>query len=483
MRVVSLVPSSTETLLALGAEVVACTRFCEQPDLRHVGGTKNPDIDAIVQLRPDLVVMDREENRIEDHDALVAAGLEVFVSDVRAVDDAIAVVGALADLSRASHAAVVMSAARRLHRPIAAGTRRTAFVPIWRRPWMSIAAGTYGASLLGLLGVDLVTADAADPYPTVELDAIAALAPELVLVPSEPYDFSDTHLAELSAAIPGASIVEDRRPGPVLVGYADPGRDRPAGCCPLTPELALAARCQSRRAPSLATTTQPSLSAPGSQIATTHPPKPPPVIRAPNTPGDVDEVGDCSVHLAVDVAKSSAQTPVAVDHQPCPRWRSRRRRARRRSRSTRRFSVTTWRARRRTTSARSAASTSSSVAERSGPRTCSATRALRHPVGVGRTDQGSVGDEAHDDVDVVGHGDVRHLERVAVDHRRRARRSAAAMHSWSMMPVGTPVAACSARLCGERQLERRTIEAECQADGALERCARRQPGTGRDRRR
>ena len=71
MRVVSLVPSSTETLLALAADVVACTRFCEQPDLFHVGGTKNPDIDAIVELRPDLVVMDREENRIEDHDALV----------------------------------------------------------------------------------------------------------------------------------------------------------------------------------------------------------------------------------------------------------------------------------------------------------------------------------------------------------------------------------------------------------------------------
>ena len=95
MRIVSLVPSSTETLLALGAEVIACTRFCEQPDLRHVGGTKNPDLDTIVALRPDVVVMDREENRIEDHDALVEAGVRVFVSDVRTVDDAIALVGDL----------------------------------------------------------------------------------------------------------------------------------------------------------------------------------------------------------------------------------------------------------------------------------------------------------------------------------------------------------------------------------------------------
>ena len=69
MRVVSLVPSSTETLLALGVDVVACTRFCEQPAIPHVGGTKNPDIAAIVALAPDLVVLDEEENRREDADA------------------------------------------------------------------------------------------------------------------------------------------------------------------------------------------------------------------------------------------------------------------------------------------------------------------------------------------------------------------------------------------------------------------------------
>ena len=96
MRVVSLVPSSTETLLALGGDVVACSRFCEQPDIAHVGGTKNPDIDAIVALAPDLVVLDREENRLEDHDALVAAGLSVFVSDVTDVSGALTVVRDLA---------------------------------------------------------------------------------------------------------------------------------------------------------------------------------------------------------------------------------------------------------------------------------------------------------------------------------------------------------------------------------------------------
>src|SRR6187455_1089626 len=77
LRVVSLVPSVTETLLAWGIRPVAGTRFCEQPGLPHVGGTKDPD------LAPDLVVVDEEENRREDHDAVLAAGLAVHVLAVR----------------------------------------------------------------------------------------------------------------------------------------------------------------------------------------------------------------------------------------------------------------------------------------------------------------------------------------------------------------------------------------------------------------
>lgn len=201
MRVVSLVPSSTETLLALGVDVVACTRFCEQPGRRHVGGTKNPDIAAIVDLAPDLVVMDREENRVEDHDALVAHGISVWASDVRSVDDAMAVVAALAE--RTGRPVPTRSSPMVVAPPL----RRTAFVPIWRRPWMTIGPHTYGASVLDRLGVDLATADLDGDYPVVELDEVAARSPELVLVPSEPYAFSDEHLAELRSVVPRATTI------------------------------------------------------------------------------------------------------------------------------------------------------------------------------------------------------------------------------------------------------------------------------------
>src|SRR5207342_594436 len=86
----------TETLLALGVRPVACTRFCEQPGLPTVGGTKDPDVDAIVALRPDLVVVNDEENRREDADALRAAGLTLHVTTVRSVADVAPCLTALA---------------------------------------------------------------------------------------------------------------------------------------------------------------------------------------------------------------------------------------------------------------------------------------------------------------------------------------------------------------------------------------------------
>ena len=199
MRVVSLVPSSTETLLALGADVVACTRFCEQPTIPHVGGTKNPDIAAIIAAAPDLVVLDEEENRREDAEALAAAGLELLVTSVRSVSDALA---ATAELARRTG----RPAPPPIVPPPAGPSATTAFVPIWRRPWMSINADTYGASVLAAIGVGLVTAGSAQRYPAVELEEVAALDPTLVLVPSEPYAFREGHLDELAARLPRADV-------------------------------------------------------------------------------------------------------------------------------------------------------------------------------------------------------------------------------------------------------------------------------------
>ena len=198
MRIVSLVPSATETLSAWGIEPVACTRFCERPDLRHVGGTKNPDIDAIVETRPDLVVLDRHENRREDAEALVAAGLDIVALEVDSLDGLPAQLGLLA--------AAVGAAPYEFELPVLPPVGGTVFVPIWRRPWMTIGRGTYASSLLAALGSVNVFADAATDYPEVTLAEAAARAPEVVLVPSEPYVFSDGHLAELAVVAPPVRV-------------------------------------------------------------------------------------------------------------------------------------------------------------------------------------------------------------------------------------------------------------------------------------
>ncbi|HKE72977.1 MAG TPA: helical backbone metal receptor [Acidimicrobiales bacterium] len=195
-RIVSLVPSVTETLVAWGVPPVACTRFCEQPDLAHVGGTKDPDVGAIVDLAPDLVVMCVEENRREDADALAEAGVTTAALAVDGVADVAPALRMLAGLVGVDPAVV-----QDVGTP-AAAPRLRAFVPIWRRPWMSLAGGTYGSSLLAALGVANVFADAGDRYPTVTLDEARARRPEVVLAPSEPYPFRERHVPELAEVAP-----------------------------------------------------------------------------------------------------------------------------------------------------------------------------------------------------------------------------------------------------------------------------------------
>lgn len=209
MRVVSLVPSVTETLLALGADVVACTRFCEQPDLPTVGGTKDPDLEAIVAVRPDVVVMNDEENRRVDAEALAAAGLAVHDCSPRTVADVgAAVAGLAARLGLAVPAPFGAGDwARWLDRHPEPPEARAVFVPIWRRPWMSIGPDTYGASLLRRLGWRTVCTGATGRYPTVALEDAAARRPALVLVPSEPYPFRDRHRAELAEAFGSVPVV------------------------------------------------------------------------------------------------------------------------------------------------------------------------------------------------------------------------------------------------------------------------------------
>ena len=195
VRVVSLVPSATETLLAWGVEPVAVTRFCEQGDrFPTVGGTKNPDIEAIAALRPDLVVMCDQENRLPDAEALTGLGLGVHAISIVSLADVGGQMALLAqavgvDRQEGERCGVSDGGVPRI--------RMRAYVPIWRRPWMTISDDTYGGSLLASLGFDSVASGWTDRYPVIDLAKARALGAEVVLAPSEPYAFTERHRAEL----------------------------------------------------------------------------------------------------------------------------------------------------------------------------------------------------------------------------------------------------------------------------------------------
>lgn len=183
----------TETLLDWGIEPLACTRFCEQPSLDHVGGTKDPDIDAIVARSPEIVIVDEEENRREDHDALIARGLDVWVLRIRSVADVAPQLDPLAARLGVDWSMPTLPGDVAVH--------RSAFVPIWKRPWMALGEPTYGSSVLGALGIVNAFADEG-AYPTITLEDAVERNPDVVIAPSEPYAFSERHREELETVAP-----------------------------------------------------------------------------------------------------------------------------------------------------------------------------------------------------------------------------------------------------------------------------------------
>jgi ABC-type Fe3+-hydroxamate transport system substrate-binding protein len=198
-RVVSLVPSLTETVaLTAPGLLVGATDWCSHPaelDVVRVRGTKSPDVDAVIELAPDLVLANEEENRPQDLSALRAAGVAVWVTAPRTVDEALGSLARMLDACRLPQPSWLRDATEAWSRPYD-GPRRRAFVPIWRRPWMCLGRDTFAGDVLARIGVDNVFADSGERYPKVTLAAARDRAPDLVVLPDEPYAFTDEEAME-----------------------------------------------------------------------------------------------------------------------------------------------------------------------------------------------------------------------------------------------------------------------------------------------
>jgi iron complex transport system substrate-binding protein len=215
-RVVSLVPSITETLFAFGLrkEIVGVTRFCIAPaqavaSVTKVGGTKNPDVRAICDLKPDLVIANAEENRREDIEALRARKIAVYVTYPKTIAGA---VESVLGLGRALGKELKANAmAREITRTVSeveanmgvwSKFRLRVFCPIWKKPWMAFNADTYAHDVLRMMGFNNVFSSAGERYPRTTLEEALERRPQLVLLPDEPYRFVAKDVTELKAALP-----------------------------------------------------------------------------------------------------------------------------------------------------------------------------------------------------------------------------------------------------------------------------------------
>jgi ABC-type Fe3+-hydroxamate transport system substrate-binding protein len=209
-RIVSLVPSLTESVATLGGadRLVGVTDWCVHPadvvkSIPRIRGTKNPYVKGILELRPDLVLANREENR-ERHVAELRRHVPVFVTYPRSVFDALKTIRDLGVILEVRDRALdivgmceflIQEAHKRVDPYF-----HTACL-IWRDPWMAVGPDTYIHDLLGHFGWVNVYREDDGRYPETSLEALSDRCPEVVLLPSEPYAFGERDREEVQAAV------------------------------------------------------------------------------------------------------------------------------------------------------------------------------------------------------------------------------------------------------------------------------------------
>ena len=213
-RIVSLVPSQTELLYFLGVHntTVGITKFCIHPKQWQrtktiIGGTKNILTDKIKQLRPDLIIANKEEN-VKEQIGQLEKDFALWVTDVNNLNSALLMINDIGLLTNTAVKARLLSEeikqsfARlfKTHQKI-----NTAYL-IWRNPYMTIGGDTFIHDMLGRCGLQNIFANE-KRYPVITTDEMKNRNCKLVLLSSEPYPFTQQHINELQAQLPYTNIV------------------------------------------------------------------------------------------------------------------------------------------------------------------------------------------------------------------------------------------------------------------------------------
>ena len=215
-RIISLVPSQTELLAALGLEkeVVGLTKFCVHPlewfqEKKRIGGTKTLNFEKIAALNPDLILGNKEENQ-QDQIEWLSQRFPVWMSDILSFEDALAMireVGKLTDTAEPAHTlAASIESKFQLLDSLAASSTFTAAYLIWRKPFMAAGADTFVHEMLGYAGFQNVFGHKSR-YPETSLIELTETQAQVILLSSEPFPFSEKHIVELQAACPKTKIL------------------------------------------------------------------------------------------------------------------------------------------------------------------------------------------------------------------------------------------------------------------------------------
>lgn len=220
-RVVSLVPSLTETLfdLGLGDKIVGVTKYCVEPKglverIPKVGGTKKVDIEFIRSLEPDIIIANKEENTKEQIEELMNF-VPVWTSYIVTIDDVIGMLnsfGLIFDIEAVAKQFVdrVQSRLETFSKKIECSMffEKNVLYFIWRKPYMIVGKDTFINSMLNLCtlyNIGLLI-DNSSRYPKVELEQLKQIDPDLVFLSTEPYPFSEKHLPEFESLFPNSVI-------------------------------------------------------------------------------------------------------------------------------------------------------------------------------------------------------------------------------------------------------------------------------------
>lgn len=199
-RVISLVPSQTELLHDLGLEenVVGITKFCVHPNAwftskKRIGGTKNINIEKVKSLQPDLIIANKEENVLQQIEAL-AEFCPVWVSDIYNLDDNYHMISSVGEIFNIKTRAqqLIQNIKEQFISVENLFQQKTVAYLIWKDPWMGVGNKTFIQSILDNIGLINVFENE-DRYPEVVLDDIINASLDYVFLSSEPYPFNEKH--------------------------------------------------------------------------------------------------------------------------------------------------------------------------------------------------------------------------------------------------------------------------------------------------